>query len=416
MKLGPFLAAGAVLSALLFGLAKPALALDPLPDVYQGPGYISWVLPQDAKLWAMEKLMERLRDPDMKARREAMKEIGFEKIRVGRELFWPEIEQPIKVDTKWLGVDRRKEAIMTMPVRGRHAWVMILFRQDANDETYWRPFQFLKFDAEPVEGISVSYDDILGDEIFFVHVKHLAKDDIYGRRRVDSLFKFDEKQIRLTYQETDHFYRAGKFQGDPTRISQSLKFKGDQHLNRDIEVRTYPFMPDPEFEHYTDAQLTPRRVQHAKESFAWDPQNFSFYDPEAELAKLVRNPSPWVRREAARRLGEIMKTTHPQLEGAMLHDHDAYVRAQAALALANIGDPKALPAVKKVLKHYDEPENLQEAYQIALDKLSAAKSAKSASASADQVSEPKHKKHAAAAAQESLKPIAPEGPEMSSKK
>jgi hypothetical protein len=357
--------------------ASPSLrALDPLPAVYYGAGYLSWVLPADAKLWSMEKLLEALRDKDLPRRQATMKAIGFQKIRVGRQLLWPEIEQPYKVETKWLGIERRKEAILTMPAHGRHAWIMVLFRQDANDETYWRPFQFLKFDTDPVEGIEVSYPDILGDQIYFIRVKHLSKDDIYGTRRVDSIFKFDEKQLRLAYQETDNFYRAGKFQGDPVKIHQELDFPGNQRIVRKIEVKTYDFMPAPEFYHYEESNVKPRHVATAKETFSWDPQNFSFYDPQAELEKLVTHPSPWVRREAARRLGELVKTTHPQLEQAMLKDKDPYVRAQAALALANIGDDAALGSVKKALHKYNEPEALEEAFQAAFDKLSKTKAKK----------------------------------------
>ena len=95
----------------LLGLAGPARALDPLPDIYEGPGYISWELPQDAKLWRMETLLERLRDPNVQDREKAMREIGFEKFRVGRELMMPEIIQPIHVDMKWLGIERRKQAL-----------------------------------------------------------------------------------------------------------------------------------------------------------------------------------------------------------------------------------------------------------------------------------------------------------------
>lgn len=362
---------------LIMGTVSSRLsALDPLPAVYYGSGYLSWLLPADAKLWSMEKLMERLRDKDLARRQEAMKDIGFQKIRVGRQLLWPEIEQPFKVEAKWLGIDRRKEAILTMPAHGRYAWVMILFRQDANDETYWRPFQFLKFDTDPVDGIETSYPDILGDQIYFIRVKHLSKDDIYGTRSVESIFKFDEKQLRLTYQETDNFYRAGKFQGDPVKIHQKLDFPGDQRIIRKIEIKTYDFMPGPEFYHYEESNVKPRRAASTKETFSWDPQNFSFYDPQAELKKLVTHSSPWVRREAARRLGELVKTTHPQLEQAMLSDKDPYVRAQAALALANIGDSAALDSVKKALNKYNEPETLEEAFQIAFDKLSKIKEKK----------------------------------------
>lgn len=394
--------------ALLCGGSRLA-ALDPLPDVHHGSGYLSWMLAKDSKRWAMEKLMERLRDPDLVYRQKAMKEIGFEKFRVGRSLMWPEIEQPLKVETSWLGIERRKLAVMTMPVKGHHAWIMILFRQDGNDEAYWRPIQFLKFDTDPVEGLQMDFPDINGEQIYFLQVKHLVKDDIYGSRIALSLFKFDEKQLRLTFQETDRFYRGGKFQGDPTKVKQVLKYPGDQHIVRTLEAVTFPFMKGPEFYQYEEENVSPRRTEKAVERFAWTPQFFSFYDPEAELEKLVTHKSKWVRRDAARRLGEVLKTTHPQLEAAMLKDKDAYVRAQCALALENIGDVKALPAVEKALKKWDEPENLEEAFQRAYDKLSKLKEEKAAA-------KPEAKAKAPKKAAEKLPPIATEGLKTSEKK
>ena len=119
--------------------------------------------------------------------------------------------------------------------------------------------------------------------------------------------------------------------------------------------------------------MKPRRTFSFSESFSWTPQNFSFYDPAAELEKLALNKSPEVRRDAARRLGEILKTTHAQLEKSLLKDSDAYVRAQCALALENIGDPKALTALKKALNKYNDTDNAEGAYQRAFDRLSALK-------------------------------------------
>lgn len=397
-----------ILAALLAG--TPAHALDPMPDVYQGPGYLSWMAHQDAKLWSMEKLMEALRQPDLKERRKTMAAIGFQKVRVGRSLMWPEIEQPIKVETHWLGIERRKMAVMTIPMHGRHDWAMILFRQDSNDEAYWRPIQFLTFDVDPVEGLEVSYPDINGEQTYFILVKHLVKDDIYGVRRAASIFKFDEKQLRLTFQEADGFYRRGWFQGDPTKLDQELAFKMDQTIRRKIMVRTYPYMKDPEFFKYEEANVRPRRTEKGEERFAWNPQLFSFYHPIDELQKLARNKSAWIRRDAARRLGEILKTTHPQLEKAMLTDLDAYVRAQSALALANIGDPKALPSVEKALRKYDEADNIEEAYQAAYDKLSQLKKDPKSKAAPKPKKKPKTKP-----ADPSAAIPEPEGPKTSQK-
>ncbi len=400
-------------AALFFAAARPAAALDPLPDAYHGPGFVSWLSHQDAKLWAMEKLMEALRNPDLAEKRKAMQAIGFQKLRVGRSLMWPEIEQPVSVETKWLGIDRRKLAVMTMPARGRNTWFMILFRQDSNDEAYWRPVQVLKFDNDPAAPFEISFPDINGEQIYFVQVRHLVKDQPIGVRVATSIFKFDEKQLRLTFQETDGFYRRGWFQGDPTKVEQQLEFKGDQRIRRKVTVRTYPYMKDPEFFKYEDANVTPRKTEKAEERFSWNPQLFSFYHPVDELEKLVRNKSPWIRREAARRLGEIMKTTHPQLEKAMLTDKDAYVRAQAALAIENIGDVKALPSVEKALQKWNEPDNLGEAFQAAFDRLSKLKE----EAAKEKESKPKaqKKKPAKKAVEESPIPAA-EGPKTSEPK
>lgn len=365
------------LFAVLLALPGLMAALDPLPDIFYGPGYISWQIQQDAKLWRMETLLERLRDPNLKEREKTMRQIGFEKFRVGRNLVMPEIIQPLHVETKWLGIERRKHAILSLPLKGKHAWVVIVFRQDSNDEAYWRPYQFLKFDTEPAEGLVLSYPDIMGDSIYFLGIKHLVKNDVYGHRKVQSLFKYDEKQLRLSYQETDNYYRGGQFQGDPQRLEVTHSYKGDQRIVRNVVVKTYPFMPGPEFFNYEESNVSPRKTERFTEKFSFNPQNFSFYDPEVELGKLVNHASPHVRREAARRLGETMKTTHPQLEQAMLADKDAYVRAQSALALENIGDVAALPSLQKALKKYNEPENIEEAFQRAFDTLSKVKEKKS---------------------------------------
>jgi hypothetical protein len=206
-------------------------------------------------------------------------------------------------------------------------------------------------------------------------VRHLAKDSIYGRARVDSIFRWDERgRLRLTFQELADAYRPGRFQGEALRLQQSFTFKGDQVIRREISMKSYPWMKREEWEQYrsVDAPKVPAaKVWTVRETFAWNPVDFNFYGAEQELTKLVKDKSPFVRREAARRLGEHLKTTHPQLEAALFKDKDAYVRIQAALALGAIGDPDALPSLQKVLKNWDEPDSLRDAYEQSVAKLEA---------------------------------------------
>ncbi len=353
----------------LLALTRPAVALDPVPEVYQGLGYSTWMLPQDAKGWSLEDLLERLRDPDDKKRHAAMKAIGFQKTRADRTLFWTEIEQPIKAETRFLSSERRKLAVVTMPVAGRHAWFLVLMVQNAGGENYWRPVQFLRFDTDPTVALQTSYHDVLGDQVFLLRVKHLGRSDIYGTRRLDTIFKYDEQRLRQAYQETDDFYRPGKFQGEAMRLKQDLEFRGDQRIRRSVTVKTYDFMKGPEFFQYEESGVKPKKTETASESFSWNPQNFSFYDPRAELQKLRSHKSAWIRSEAARRLGEILKTSAPGLEKALLKDKNPYVRIQAALALENIGDKAAVGALKQGLAKGAEADNVKEAMQRALDSL-----------------------------------------------
>jgi hypothetical protein len=201
----------------------------------------------------------------------------------------------------------------------------------------------------------------------------MVKDGIDGRTRVDSLFRWDERgRLRLTFQELADAFHPARFQGEAVRLQQKLDFKGDQVIHRTLSVKTYPWMKREEWEQYrsVDAPDAPAaKVQTLHEDFAWDPADFNFYGAEQELQKLVTDKSPLIRREAARRLGEHLKTTHKQLEQAMLKDKDAYVRMQAAIALGAIGDPAALPAVEKALVNWDEPDTMREAYEQAESQL-----------------------------------------------
>jgi hypothetical protein len=85
----------AFLLALILG-ASPLLALDPLPDVEQGPGYVTWTLEADRPLVKLEDVMERLRGGDERRYLEALGQLGIKKELAGRELAWPRLIQPIK--------------------------------------------------------------------------------------------------------------------------------------------------------------------------------------------------------------------------------------------------------------------------------------------------------------------------------
>jgi hypothetical protein len=362
----------------LLALAPKAWSIDPLPVIEQGPGFKTWTVESHHPLLRLEDVLEALRSPDRRIYEGALNDLGLMKRLEGRELAWPELEQPIEAKTSFLSFERRKLAIISAPLRGRNHWLAVILRQEGNNEAYWRAVQCFEFDTDPVEGYTQEFPDINGEDINFWLVHHIAKDDIYGRARVTSIFKYDEKRLRLVFHEASDFYRGAKFLGQALKLDQELVFKGNQKILRKLTLKTYPFMKREEFDKYEGVQpgeATPAKVQKVEESFAWNPVDFNFYQDDQELEKLVRSKSPLIRRDAARRLGEHMKTTHPQLEAAMLKDKDAYVRIQCALAIASIGDPAALPSVKKALLNYDEPDNVREALQMAEDKLTAVQSA-----------------------------------------
>jgi len=376
----------AVLLIALLALAGPALALDPAPDVQVLPGIRSWTLEADHPLVKLEDAMADLRSTDPIRHRRVLEALGVKKELEGRELQVPEIDQPVEATTQFLSFERRKLALITAPIRGHHKWYAVVLRQEGNGEAYWRARQVLVFDTDPVEGYSQSFPDILGDDIRFWQANHIVKDDIYGRARVSSLFKWDEVgRMRLTYQEISDGYRTAKFQGQALRMRQELVLKGDQKIVRKLELRTYPWMKREEFEHYLGVKAedaTPAKVTKLQETFAWDPADFNFYNSGQELEKLVRDRSPYIRSEAARRLGEHLKTAHPQLADAAWKDKDPMVRIQVALALKAIGDPAALPALKKALLNWDEDDSVREALQMAKDSLEAVKAAQAPAADA----------------------------------
>jgi hypothetical protein len=241
----------------------------------------------------------------------------------------------------------------------------VILRQEGNGEAYWRARQVAVFDTDPVEGYAQSFPDILGDDIRFWQVNHVMQDDIYGRARVTTIFKWDERgRARRTFQEMSDTWRAGKFIGEAQRSKQVLVYKGDQKIVRQLTIKTYPWMKREEWDRYSGVkppEAAPSKVIELKETFAWDPADFNFYGAEQELTKLVRDKSPLIRRDAARRLGEHLKTAHPQLMAVLKKDKDDKVRMQAALALGAIGDPAALPAIEAALQNVEEPDHVREA-------------------------------------------------------
>jgi hypothetical protein len=397
----------AALFLALMGWSAGLLALDPLPQVQQGPGYRTWTLEADLPLLKLEDVLMALRMDDQRNYEEALRDLGIQKVQTGPLLAWPKLVQPMEAVTQFLSSDRRKMAVLTAPIDGHHQWYAVLLRQEGNGEAYWRARQVFVFDTDPVEGYQQSFPDVLGDDQRFWQVDHLANSDIYGRLRVSSLFRWDEiGRERLTFQEAARGWHAGKFIGQAQRLKQELVYKGNQHIVRKLTLDLDPWMKREEWEHYTGVRTdeAPASKQiHLEETFAWDPADFDFYGAEQELAKLVRNKSPFIRGEAARRLGEHLKTAHPQLVAALTKDKNPLVRMQVALALAAIGDPKALPAVNKALRNVEEPDDVREALQQAQAAL------QSAQASAPAQPKPKrHKKPKALAAgmEPPIQPIA----------
>lgn len=413
----------ALILAFLSALAVPGRALDPLPEFWQGPGFKTWTIQADKPLLRLETVMHDLRLKDAWNYPKVLDALGIQKVNTGRSRSWPDFVQPMHATTQFLGFERRKMAILSMPVRGRHQWYAVILRQEGNNEAYWRARQVFVFDTDPVEGFRQDFPDVNGEDIHFWMPRHLIQDHIYGRARVDSLFRWDERgRLRLTFQELADAYRPGKYQGQAERLQQILSFPGNQSIRRTLEIRSYPWMKREEWERYSSVdapQVPAAKVFTVREDFVWNPVDFNFYGQEQELAKLVTHPSPYIRREAARRLGEHMKTTHPQLEKALLEDKDAYVRIQCALALQAIGDPAALPAVEKALKNWDEPDNVREALEAARQTLVAfASDAKGAGVEATPSSPAKRRRKPAAKPKPGMEAAlpAPEGVRISPNK
>ncbi len=359
--------------ALAWGAASAAFALAPLPQVYQGQGFRTWLAPQNARAWQMDWLKHDLARKDETLRGQTLKALGLLRHRVDRTLMWPQWEQPvedrIRIRYERLGFSDRKSAVLWAPYAGRGEYVMIVFSQWGDGQDYWKPWQIFEFKTDPVPGLKVEFPDILSDGSRELVVRHLVRNDAYGDREVVSIFRNDDqgdnRALRLTWQETDEYYRAGKYEGNPAWMSEKLKF-GDQRILRTVTWKRYHYTREGEEARYQG--MHPFRRETYRERFSWNPADFSFYDAETELGKLVRGREPELRQDAARRLGEILSTAHPQLVAA-LKDKSALVRMQAALALEDIGDTTALPALEKALENPNEDNTVTQALQQAEDSL-----------------------------------------------
>jgi hypothetical protein len=402
-----------LLAALLTALLPlSAFCLPEHPVVLKGLGYRTWMAPTDAKAWQMESLVYELRQKNETLRTQALGELGFERTRVDRTLMWRAWAEPIKVEQSWLGFERRTLAVMTAPYQGGLQQVLIVFTRQGDDQQYWKPWQIFEFDTDPAQGLQVSYPDILSDGIHELAVRHQVKGDIYGSREVVTVFKNDERggerQLLPVWQETVEAFRSGKFEGDPQWMSATLAY-GNQHIIRKATFKHYDYTQRAEDGRYLEAPYDkPKRVDHYTERFSYNPVDFSFYDSLTELEKLVRGKNPELRVQAARRLGSLLSTSHPQLEKAMLKDKDARVRIEAALAIASIADPAALPAVRQGLANTDEDDTVKEALEkarLVLEPLAAAMPA-----SAPAAKKPRHAAHR-------LPPIqAEDGPKVNPRK
>ncbi|MGQ9559313.1 MAG: HEAT repeat domain-containing protein [Candidatus Oleimicrobiaceae bacterium] len=75
-------------------------------------------------------------------------------------------------------------------------------------------------------------------------------------------------------------------------------------------------------------------------------------DYERYLISSLTDGNRGVRTSAAQLLGEMQcKAAVPRLMWMVAHDHDYAARITAALALCRIGDPKALPLLRRRAKH-----------------------------------------------------------------
>jgi hypothetical protein len=169
--------------------------------------------------------------------------------------------------------------------------------------------------------------------------------------------------------------------GRSLRLKQTLVFPGDQTIVRKLALSSYPWMKREEFEQYEDVapeQARPSKAWTLRETFAWDPADFDFYDPDQELHKLLHASSPLIRGAAARRLGEHLKTVPPGMARAVWNDQDPLVRIQVALALAEIGDPSALHALDKALDNWNEDDTVRQAMEGAKERLQEIKDAAAA--------------------------------------
>ena len=122
------------LLALGLCLAGSARALDPLPEVVQGEGYKTWTLKADLPLLKLEDALSDLRSGDSIRHDRVLAALGMGPESTGRgEYALPVIDAPAQAVTQFLSFDRRKLAILSVPVRGHHRWYAVILRQEGGD-------------------------------------------------------------------------------------------------------------------------------------------------------------------------------------------------------------------------------------------------------------------------------------------
>lgn len=357
------------------GLAAPAWALDDPPQEQAYPGLRTWTLEADKPLLKLEDAMAALRSSDRMTYEKAMRDLGLPQESDARgHRAWPRLAQPVRATAQFLGRERRKMAILSAPVLGRHRWLAVLLRQEGRGENAWRARQVFVFDTDPAPGLGQAFPDVLGDGARFWQVEHFVPKGYRAQAHVTSLLRWDERgRMRLCFQESSDYYRSGKLQGQALRLTHKLAFKGDQQVRRRVTLKTWPWMRREDFDRYERPghAVKPSKQEELEESFAWDPVQFDFYGPEQELGKLVNAPAPYLRAEAAKRLGERLKTAPAQMAQAAWKDPDQGVRIQVALALAAIGDRSALASLAKALDNQELADEERQALEQARAALKA---------------------------------------------
>ena len=92
---------GVLISLAAFALAAvlptDSRAISPQPVVEYAEGYKTWMAPKEAKRWRLETLLYELRQDNDKLKDKTLKQLGIARVRVGRNLLRPKIDEPVQV-------------------------------------------------------------------------------------------------------------------------------------------------------------------------------------------------------------------------------------------------------------------------------------------------------------------------------